>query len=179
MTQARTAGVLYHIICAGPPAADAGAFVKLAHAAAWEVCIIATPQAARFINTSELENLTGCPIRTDYKMPDEPDALPHANAIVAAPMTFNTLNKWVGGIADTLATSLLCEYLGLNIPIVVAPNINPALARHPTMRDNLTKLRSWDVRVLFDPAAPPPTWMATWQQILTELDAAPGHYGAR
>jgi phosphopantothenoylcysteine synthetase/decarboxylase len=173
MTQPRRTNVLYHIICAGPPATDAGIFVKLAQAANWDVCIIATPQATKFINTQELENLAAYPIRTDYKMPDEPDPLPQANAIVVAPMTFNTMNKWAAGIADTLATSLLCEYLGLNVPIVAAPNINPALARHPTMRENLTKLRSWDVSVLFDPSAPPPTWMATWQHIIAELGAAP------
>ncbi|MGH3584956.1 MAG: flavoprotein [Pseudonocardia sp.] len=172
MTQARPTNILYHIICGASPAEDAGDFVRLARNAGWDVCVITTPHAAGFINLPDLQKLTPHPIRTNYKMPDEPDVLPPANAIVIAPMTFNSLNKWVYGITDTLATGLLCEYLGLNVPIIAAPNINPALARHPTLHKNIAELRSWDVRVLLNPSAPPPTWMATWNEILDELTAA-------
>jgi flavoprotein len=31
-------------------------------------------------------------------MPDEPDELPAADAVVVAPATFNTVNKWAAGI---------------------------------------------------------------------------------
>jgi transcriptional regulator with XRE-family HTH domain len=36
-------------------------------------------------------------------MPDEPDELPAADAVVVAPATFNTVNKWAAGITDTFA----------------------------------------------------------------------------
>jgi hypothetical protein len=112
-------------------------------------------------------------VRADYKLPTEPDVLPPANAIVVAPATFNTVNKFASGIADTLALSLLCEYLSLEVPIVVAPNVNPALARHPEYQTSVKKLREWGVRVLVDPSPPPPTWMVGWDQILGEL-SGPG-----
>jgi phosphopantothenoylcysteine synthetase/decarboxylase len=162
--------VLYFIVCGGPPAADAATFVKRARAAGWDVCLIATPPATRFINASALEELTGHPVRSDYKLPDEPDVLPQADAIVVAPATFNTMNKVVTGAADTLAISLVCEYLGLGVPILMAPNVNPALARHPTYRENIAKLQTWGITVLHDPSAPPPTWMTSWEDIQMELD---------
>ena len=116
-----------------------------------------------------LEELTGRPVRSDYKLPDEPDVLPQADAIVVAPATFNTMNKVIAGAADTLAISLVCEYLGLGVPILMAPNMNPALARHPTYRDNIARLRVWGITILHDPSARPPTWMAAWEDIQSEL----------
>jgi hypothetical protein len=35
--------------------------------------------------------MTGHPVRTSYKLPDEPDVLPPPDAILVAPATFNTV----------------------------------------------------------------------------------------
>ena len=63
---------------------------------------------ARFVDAEELERLTGDRVRSAYRMPDEPKGLPAADAVVVAPATFNTVNKWAGGMADTFAVGLLC-----------------------------------------------------------------------
>jgi hypothetical protein len=34
-------------------------------------------------------------------------SVPEADAVLAAPLTFNTINKWAAGISDTLALGLL------------------------------------------------------------------------
>jgi flavoprotein len=49
-------------------------------------------------------------------MPDEPNELPAADAVIVAPATFNTVNKWATGIADTFVVGLLCELMGFGIP---------------------------------------------------------------
>jgi phosphopantothenoylcysteine synthetase/decarboxylase len=98
--------------------------------------------------------------------------VPEAHSIVVAPATFNTINKWVAGITDTVAVGTLCEYLGLDAPIVAAPNVNPPLARHPTFRASLRRLREWGVRVLFDESAPRDARMASWDEILEEINRA-------
>jgi phosphopantothenoylcysteine synthetase/decarboxylase len=172
MATGSAAPVLYHIVCACPPATEAYRFVQLAKTEGWDVCVVATPQATRFIDVPSLERLTQHPVRSQYKQPDQPDVLPPANSVVVAPATLNTVNKWVTGIADTLAVGLLCEYVGLRVPVVVAPNVNPPLAQHPSFGRNLEELRRWGVRVLHNPSAPSPTWMASWQQILAELRSA-------
>lgn len=98
--------------------------------------------------------------------------MPEANAIVVAPATFNTINRWVAGITDTVAVGTLCEYLGLDAPIVAVPNVNPPLARHPTFRASLRRLREWGVRVLFDESAPREARMPPWDEIVEEVNRA-------
>jgi phosphopantothenoylcysteine synthetase/decarboxylase len=169
MVAARRDNVVYLVVCGGPPASEAHEFVRLAQNAGWDVCVIATPQGSGFIDVQQLGELTGHPVRSEYKLPTEPDVLPPANAIVVAPATFNTINKFASGIADTLAISLLCEYLSLEVPMVLAPNVNPALARHPEYQASVRKLQEWGVRVLAEPSAPPPTWMVGWDRTLSEL----------
>ena len=146
-------GTLYVVVCAAPPAAHVQDLVKLAQAAGWEVAVTATPEALAFIDAPLLEAITGFPVRHRWREPDEPESVPEANAIVVAPATFNTINRWVAGITNTVAVGTLCESLGLDAPIVAVPNVNPPLARHPTFRTSLRQLREWGVRVLFEESA--------------------------
>jgi len=143
--------VLYVVACGGRPAGDLPAFVQAAQDAGWEVCVIATPEAVKFMDLARLADLTGHVVRHDYKQPEEPDVLPPADAMVVAPATFNTINKWAAGISDTLALGLLNEAIGLGLPVVAVPFPNVALARHPAFRRSMSDLRSYGVRLLFDP----------------------------
>lgn len=174
MASMRREDVLYHVLCGAPPAAEAGAFVELAKRAGWDVCVVATPLGTRFADLERLAELAGRPVRHDFKLPGEPDLFPPANAIAVAPATFNTVNKLAAGIADTLALGLLCEYLALSVPIVVAPNVSPPLARHPQYRHSIARLRKWGVRVLdAEESSPSSGWMQPWQRVLEALPPRP------
>src|SRR6184192_731143 len=127
--------VLYLVACAAPPARDVHIGVQLALDREWDVCVIATPQARKFIDTEALQRLTGHPVRSEYKNPDEPDILPPPDALIVAPATFNTINKWAAGISDTLALGAL-------------PFLNSAQARHPAFSRSVDELRACGVRVL-------------------------------
>jgi phosphopantothenoylcysteine synthetase/decarboxylase len=144
--------VLYVISCGSPAAQLVPRFVEAAQAARWHVCVISSPDGRRFLNTSFLERLTGHPVRSQYKHPDEPDILPRADAVVAFPVTFNTLNKWVLGISDTLAVGLLCEYTGLGLPVIAVPCIGTGsgLDTHPAFQRSLGELRAYGVHVIYD-----------------------------
>jgi phosphopantothenoylcysteine synthetase/decarboxylase len=172
MCEPASRGMLYVVVCAAPPAAEVQDLVKLAQAAGWEVAVTTTPDALAFIDAPQLAAITGFPVRHRWREPDEAESVPEANAIVVAPATFNTINKWVAGITDTVAVGTLCEYLGLDAPIVAAPNVNPPLGRHPTFRASLRRLREWGVRVLFDESAPREARMASWHEILEEINRA-------
>lgn len=127
-------------------------FVVQAQAASWDVYVIATPQATKFIDIPLLEKLTGHRVRAEYRHPEEPENLPRANALVVAPATFNTINKWVQGIADTLAVGLLCEYMGLEMPIIAVPCVpSDHLARHPVFSHSLSLLKECGVALLYEP----------------------------
>ena len=85
------------------------------------MCVIPTPQALKFIDRPALEEQTNFPVRAEYEQPRTAEALPPPDAVLVCPATFNTINKWAYGLADTLALALLTEAVGLNLPLVAAP----------------------------------------------------------
>jgi phosphopantothenoylcysteine synthetase/decarboxylase len=143
--------VLYVITCAAPPARDVAKLVVPAQDRGWDVCVIATPQAVRFVDVPAVEKLTGHPVRSEYKEPGTPDVLPAPDAIAVTPATFNTINKWAAGISDTLALGLLTEAIGKRLPVVAVPFTNRLHAAHPAFGENIERLRSWGVAVLYGP----------------------------
>jgi phosphopantothenoylcysteine decarboxylase len=166
-----TGPVLYVIACAAPPARDVGRLLAAAQAEGWTACLVATPSAVRFMDVAELAELTGYPVRSQYKDPAEPDVLPPPDAIIVAPATVNTINKWAAGICDTLPLGLLVESFGLKVPVLAVPWTNAAHAAHPVLAESLGKLRSWGVHVLSNHAAGDdhvPEF--PWQQALATLD---------
>src|SRR5262249_6494979 len=100
--------VLYVIVCGAGPAGEAGRLVELAQDRGWTVEIIATPSALAFIDVPKLEAQTGRPVRSEYRSRGEPKS-PRADAIIVAPATYNTINKWANGISDTYALGILAE----------------------------------------------------------------------
>jgi hypothetical protein len=129
---------------------DAQVLIELAQVDGWDVCLIATPRAYRWLDVSGLSERTGHPVRHDYKLPGEPDVVPEPDAIIVAPATFNIINK-AAGIADTLALGLLCEATGKGLPVAVLPYLNAAQAEHPALAESIERLRRLGVRVLFGP----------------------------
>jgi len=139
------------IACAAPPARDVSRIIGRAQQDKWDVCLLATPSAMRFLDSPAMEKLTGRPVRSDYKDPGAPDVLPEPDAIIVAPATVNTINKWALGICDALALGILVEGIGKKLPIVALPFTNYAHAAHPAFEESIAKLRSWGVRVLYGP----------------------------
>lgn len=158
MTEPGKARVLYVIVCGAGPASEVGRLVELAQQRTWDVQVIATPAALRFIDIPRLEAQTGRLVRSQYRTPEEPRS-PRADAIIVAPATYNTINKWAAGISDTYALGILAEAPGLKIPTVVLPFVNSALAGRRAFLRSVDELRNEGVRILlgsgeFEPHAP-------------------------
>jgi len=146
------------IVCGAGPASEVGQLVKLAQEHGWVVQVVATPAALDFLDVSAIEALTGGPVRSQYRKPGEPRSRP-ADAIIVAPATYNTINKWAQGISDTYALGILAETTALGIPIVVLPFVNSALAARAPFRRSVEDLRREGAHVLLgsggiDPHAP-------------------------
>lgn len=148
--------ILSVIVTAGAPATEAGALAEMAISDGWDVFVIATPSALDFIDVVALEAVTGHPVKTGYRKPGEPRS-PLPDAIVVAPATFNTINKWALGITDTYALGVLAEATGMNTPIVVLPFVNSALASRTPFRDAVRSLRAEGVTILLGPGGVEPT----------------------
>ena len=182
MTGERGGRVLSLIVCGAGPATAIGSLITLAQQRGWTVQVIATPAALEFFDQAAMEQQTGSPVKSQYSKPGAPRS-PIPDAIVVAPATYNTINKWAQGISDTYALGVLAEVTGLDTPIVVLPFVNSALASRAPFRRSVESLRSEGVRILLGPGAfephPPRTGGSListypWQLALDEADRLVG-----
>lgn len=147
MTENATKPFLYVVVCAAGIATGVPRLITAARERGWEAGVIATPVAmGGFFDAEAVEALSGRPVRSAWRTPADPRPFPPPDAVVVAPATFNTLNKWAAGLADTLAVGTLCEAAGLGVPIAVLPCVADALAAHPAYQDSLIRLRGMGVR---------------------------------
>ena len=153
MTDQPASRVLYVVVCGAGPASAVGRLIGQAHDRGWDAHIIATPAALDFLDLDALEAQTGHQVRSEYTKPSSGRgrSLPHADAIVVAPATYNTVHNWALGISDTYALGVLAEAPGLGIPVVVLPFVNAALAANPSFRRSIETLRPIGVSVMYGP----------------------------
>lgn len=112
------------------------------------VRVVATPSAMNWIDTAQVETITGFPVLVEQRQPGQAKRFPPPAQVIVCPGTFNTVNKLVAGIMDNYATGLLCEALASGIPITIAPMVNNRLWPHPVWQRNLDTLASSGVRFI-------------------------------
>jgi phosphopantothenoylcysteine synthetase/decarboxylase len=163
------ASTLYLVVSGAPAPEGIPALIRACQEAGWRVAVFSTPLGTRFIDPVELERLTGEPVRSDYRMPGTGKATPPADAVLACPLTFNSLNKFAHGHADNFAVGLLCEMVGYETPVVVVPHCKPQLAKHLAFMESVRTLRRMGVQVLFDPDAPYEHRLPPWSEVVAAL----------
>ncbi len=142
--------VLYVIGTAAPPVRDLANACRLVTAAGWQPYVTLTPTAAGWVDIDELVRVTGHPVRVEPRRPGESDPFPPTVAVLAAPLTFNTINKWAAGVSDTVALGLLNELLSAGPTIIAAPCVKPVLRAHPAYEPSVRILRSAGVQFVAD-----------------------------
>jgi hypothetical protein len=161
------------IACAAGPATELGTLAKLADGRGWTVQVVATPSALDFFDQAAIEEQTGNPVRSEYSKPGAPRSL-IPDAVLVAPATYNTINKWAQGISDTYALGILAEVTGMSIPVVVLPFVNSALAGRAPFRRSVESLRDEGVRILLGPGGIEPHAPRTGSAL---IPAYPWHLG--
>jgi phosphopantothenoylcysteine synthetase/decarboxylase len=165
--------VAYVIGFSAPPVLHLDEFLVLLAERGWDTYVILSPTAATWVDSKRLAEISGHPVRVQPRAPQDDDPLPPAQTVIAAPLTFNSLNKWTSGISDTLALGLLNEALGLDLTIVAAPCIKGALRRHPVYGTNFERLASAGVRMLDPDKVAARSRIATtnldWRAVLASL----------
>jgi phosphopantothenoylcysteine synthetase/decarboxylase len=187
VTQDPPTRVLSVIVCGAGPATAIGTLVKLARDRSWTAQVIATPAALDFFDQTAIEQQTGNPVKSQYSKPGSPRSqIP--DAIIVAPATYNTINKWALGISDTYALGVLAEITGLDVPIVVLPFVNSALASRRPFQRSVSALRAEEVRILLGPGGVQPHPPRTggdligtypWHLALDEVDRLLGRRDAQ
>ncbi|MEV0809632.1 flavoprotein [Micromonospora sp. NPDC050200] len=143
-----TSGHLQIVICAAGPAADVTQLVTTATQQSWTTVVTATPRALDFIDAQAIERLTGHPVQSTYRSSlGTRRSLPATDALIIAPATYNSVNKIALGIADNYAMTTVAELIGRQVPTVVVPFVNAALATRAPFQRAVANLRDERVRV--------------------------------
>jgi phosphopantothenoylcysteine decarboxylase / phosphopantothenate---cysteine ligase len=107
--------------------------------------VMMTRNAREFITPLTLQTLSGNYVATDTFSLTEESEIGHirladgADAVIIAPATADVIAKAATGIADDIATTVL---LATRAKVAFAPAMNVHMYEHPTVRENLAKLRA-------------------------------------
>src|ERR1700751_2345514 len=119
------------------------------------VRVMMTRNATDFITPLTLQTLSSNPVATDTFSLTQESEIGHirladsAAAIVIAPATADIIAKAATGIADDIVTTVL---LATQAPVAFAPAMNVHMYAHPTVVENLARLKARSVTVI-DPAS--------------------------
>ncbi|MEO3972752.1 flavoprotein [Streptomyces sp. CAU 1734] len=144
---------IYLFGSAAPPVFEVDTVIRDLQSRGWDVCLGLTPAAADWLrdDLGTLEELTGHPVRSQYKRPGEPDTWPRADGILFAPVTANSLNSWALCLTSAFVVGVVAESIGKGIPTVAMPCVNSAYAAHPQVDRSVSELRRMGVTVLYGP----------------------------
>jgi phosphopantothenoylcysteine decarboxylase/phosphopantothenate--cysteine ligase len=116
-----------------------------------EVKVVMTPAALDFVTPLTFSTLSKNPVYTKFLKEDSGEWNNHvelglwADAMVIAPASANTIAKMANGVCDNL---LMACYLSARCPVFFAPAMDLDMMKHPTTQENLTRLKSFGVRIL-------------------------------
>ena len=141
-----------HIVVAvtgGIAAYKAATVVRDLMKAGWDVRVMMTAQATKFVTPLTFATLTGHAVATTLGPADQPlvhvELARWADAMVVVPATANVLSKAAWGIADDLVTTALCAAA---CPRLFIPAMNDQMYANPAVQRNVTQLRADGARVM-------------------------------
>jgi len=118
-----------------------------------DVHAVTSPFTEKMIGADLLEWATGNPVVTHLTGKLEHIALGgksegHADLVLIAPATANTIGKLASGIDDTPVTTVAATAIGSRIPIVIAPAMHEPLYDHPLVQENISRLKKIGVEFI-------------------------------
>ena len=125
--------------------------VRLIRKENWDVSVIMTEAATRFVGEITFRTLSRHPVVTDMfeKVEDwEPmhvSLADSADVLLIAPCTANVIAKLAHGLADDALTAVA---LACRSPLIIAPAMNENMWNHPATRENISVLKSREVRII-------------------------------
>jgi phosphopantothenoylcysteine decarboxylase/phosphopantothenate--cysteine ligase len=127
-------------ITGGIAAYKACELVRLLVKGGHDVLPLPTRGADRFVRAETFFALARKPVSTDPY-----PHLEHADLLVIAPLTANTMAKLAHGLADDVLTEAALAHRG---PVLVAPAMNTRMWEHPATQANAATLRARGVELI-------------------------------
>ncbi len=119
--------------------------------AGYDVIVMMTEGATRFITPLTLKTISGREVLTDLWQESREWKVQHIGVaeqidlLVIAPATANIIGKMAHGIADDLLSTV---YLANTAPVIVVPAMNTNMYQNPVVQDNLNKLADYGCIIL-------------------------------
>jgi phosphopantothenoylcysteine decarboxylase / phosphopantothenate---cysteine ligase len=117
----------------------------------YEVKVILTESAQKFITPLTFQTLTRQAVYTDTFEEREPSVVSHidladwADLVLIAPATANVIGKLANGIADDMLTTTL---LATKADVLIAPAMNVNMFNHPAVKKNMETLAAFGWRFI-------------------------------
>jgi len=115
------------------------------------VRVVMTKNATHFIGPLTLAALTSFEVALNIFNSIQKISINHielanwAQIVVVAPATANIIAKVANGLADDLLTNII---LATVAPLLIVPSMNPKMFAHPTVTENLKRLKARNIRIL-------------------------------
>src|SRR5438309_5012608 len=118
-----------------------------------DVHAVTSPSTEKMIGADLLEWATGNPVVTHLTGKLEHIALGgknegHADLVLVAPATANTIGKLASGVDDTPVTTVAATAIGSRIPVMIAPAMHEPLYDHPIVQENISRLKKIGVEFI-------------------------------
>lgn len=156
----------------GIAAYKAAALCSLLTKRGYDVEVLMTEHATRFIQPLTFQSLSKRPVVVDTFAEPRANEIAHiaiadrADVMLIAPATANLIGKLANGIADDMVSTTA---LAVTAPVIVAPAMNVHMLAHPAVQMNLETLRNRGV-ILVDPGSGPLACGYTGKGRLAEPD---------
>lgn len=117
----------------------------------YEVKIVTSNAALKFVGKATLEGLSGNPVYSDLW--SRGSAMEHiylerwSDLILAAPATAHLINRLAYGIGDDLLTNIFLAHQ-FNKPFLVAPAMNTSMYLSPVTQRSLETLKNYGISIL-------------------------------
>lgn len=114
------------------------------------VKVILTENAKEFVTPLTLSTVSKNPVLKNFSSPEgnwhsHVELALWADAMLIAPATANTIAKMAHGVCDNL---LLATYFSAKAPVFIAPAMDLDMYAHPTVTENLIKLKSFGNHII-------------------------------
>ena len=119
----------------------------------FEVKVLMTPSAQKFIPPLTLQVLSTNQVELDVMMEDDPQRIEHidigkeTDLFLVAPASANTIAKLAMGLADNMVTSTALA-LPQRIKKLLAPAMNTKMLEHPATQRNLKLLQDYGYQII-------------------------------
>jgi len=139
------------IICGGISAYKSLEIIRSLKKKGAKIKTILTKSAKEFVTPLSVSSLSQEKVYDDLFNLENESEMDHislsrwADVILVAPATANTISKLSNGSTDDLASTVM---LAADKDIFLAPAMNVRMWEHPSTRENLKKLRSYDYKII-------------------------------